>query len=89
MIYSFFILLVNYLDGERAIIEMLRGRLRMHHLWPMNYFYDPIDVIDSKLMHLDVRSKSISQNSTGCFAIRCPQTSFIYINHVVEMAGYV
>lgn len=46
VIYSFFILLINYLDGERAILERLRGRLRQHHLWPFRQMCDAIDMSD-------------------------------------------
>lgn len=53
MIYSFFMLLINYLDGERAILRLLYRRPRMAHLWPLNYILEPIDVGSrSTLLHL-------------------------------------
>ena len=33
VIYSFFALLINYLDGERALLVLLQNRLSVHHLW--------------------------------------------------------
>jgi hypothetical protein len=44
VIYSFFILLINYLDGERAIMTLLQTRLRVHHLWPMHYCLQPMNM---------------------------------------------
>jgi hypothetical protein len=46
VIYSFFILLINYLDGEKEIFKLLATRLRIHHLWPMNYCLSPLDMSD-------------------------------------------
>ncbi|KAJ3367668.1 hypothetical protein HDU91_001203 [Kappamyces sp. JEL0680] len=50
VIYSFFILLINYLDGERAILIRLRGRLRVHHLWPFHAVWPPIDMADPQTL---------------------------------------
>ncbi|RKO91525.1 organic solute transporter Ostalpha-domain-containing protein [Blyttiomyces helicus] len=46
VIYSFFILLVNYLGGERALLSMLEQRMRIHHLWPFNLCFAPMDMSD-------------------------------------------
>lgn len=45
VVYSFFVLLINYLDGERAILELLQHRLRIHHMWPFYYCMRPMDVV--------------------------------------------
>ncbi|KAI1107765.1 DUF300-domain-containing protein [Jackrogersella minutella] len=45
-IYTFFQLLINYLDGERAIIIMAHGRAPVHHLWPLNHVFPKVDVSD-------------------------------------------
>jgi hypothetical protein len=44
VVYSFFVLLVNYLNGERALLRLLKNRIRIHHLWPFNYFLKPLAV---------------------------------------------
>ena len=44
VIYAFFALLINYLGGERALLKTLEQRLRIHHLWPLNYIFSPMDV---------------------------------------------
>ncbi|KAI8899584.1 organic solute transporter Ostalpha-domain-containing protein [Globomyces pollinis-pini] len=46
VIYSFFILLINYLNGERALLDLIQNRLRIHHLFPFNYCFRPILVGD-------------------------------------------
>ncbi|KAK6099191.1 hypothetical protein MT418_8444 [Batrachochytrium dendrobatidis] len=46
VIYSFFTLLINYLGGERALLSLLQERLRIHHLWPFNYCFLPMDMSD-------------------------------------------
>ncbi|KND02010.1 uncharacterized protein SPPG_02515 [Spizellomyces punctatus DAOM BR117] len=46
VIYSFFILCINYLGGERALLAMLEQRMRTHHLWPFNYCFSPMDMSD-------------------------------------------
>jgi hypothetical protein len=48
VIYSFFTLLINYLDGEGAILELLHERLRIHFLWPLNYCFKPIQMGNPK-----------------------------------------
>ncbi|OAA56629.1 hypothetical protein SPI_07636 [Niveomyces insectorum RCEF 264] len=45
-IYTFFQLLINYLDGERALIIMTHGRKPIHHLWPLNHVLPPVDISD-------------------------------------------
>ncbi|KAI8960702.1 DUF300-domain-containing protein [Daldinia sp. FL1419] len=45
-IYTFFQLLINYLDGERALIIMTHGRAPVHHLWPLNHILPKVDISD-------------------------------------------
>ncbi|KAI2617004.1 DUF300-domain-containing protein [Hypomontagnella submonticulosa] len=45
-IYTFFQLLINYLDGERALIIMTHGRAPVHHLWPLNHLFAQVDISD-------------------------------------------
>lgn len=45
-IYTFFQLLINYLDGERALIIMTHGRAPIPHLWPMDRFLRKVDISD-------------------------------------------
>lgn len=45
-IYTFFQLLINYLDGERALIIMTHGRAPVQHLWPMNHVLRKVDISD-------------------------------------------
>ncbi|KAI0172290.1 DUF300-domain-containing protein [Hypoxylon sp. FL1284] len=45
-IYTFFQLLINYLDGERALIIMAHGRAPVHHLWPLNHVLSKVDISD-------------------------------------------
>ncbi|KAI2629492.1 DUF300-domain-containing protein [Xylaria nigripes] len=45
-IYIFFQLLLNYLDGERALIIMTHGRAPVHHLWPLNHVLRKVDISD-------------------------------------------
>ncbi|KAI1657532.1 DUF300-domain-containing protein [Daldinia decipiens] len=45
-IYTFFQLLINYLDGERALIIMTHGRAPVHHLWPLNHLFPKVDISD-------------------------------------------
>ncbi|OTB01555.1 hypothetical protein M426DRAFT_25585 [Hypoxylon sp. CI-4A] len=45
-IYTFFQLLINYLDGERALIIMAHGRAPVHHLWPLNHVLPKVDISD-------------------------------------------
>ena len=45
-IYTFFQLLINYLDGERALIILTHGREPISHLWPMTNVLAPVDISD-------------------------------------------
>ena len=54
VVYSFFILLVNYLEGERGVLSILQDRIRIHHLWPFNLFLDPMDVWHHLLFRVHV-----------------------------------
>lgn len=45
-IYTFFQLLINYIDGERALIIMTHGRAPVHHLWPLNHLLPRVDISD-------------------------------------------
>ncbi|KAI0398393.1 DUF300-domain-containing protein [Xylariaceae sp. FL0594] len=45
-IYTFFQLLINYVDGERALIIMTHGRAPVHHLWPLNHVLPRVDISD-------------------------------------------
>ncbi|KAI1346862.1 DUF300 domain protein [Xylaria sp. FL0043] len=45
-IYTFFQLLLNYLDGERALIIMTHGRAPVNHLWPLNHVLPKVDISD-------------------------------------------
>ncbi|KAI1170203.1 DUF300 domain protein [Nemania sp. FL0916] len=45
-IYTFFQLLINYLDGERALIIMTHGRAPVNHLWPLNHVLRKVDISD-------------------------------------------
>ncbi|KAI1265742.1 DUF300-domain-containing protein [Xylariaceae sp. FL1019] len=45
-IYTFFQLLINYVDGERALIIMTHGRAPVHHLWPLNHVLSKVDISD-------------------------------------------
>lgn len=44
VIYSFFTLLVGYLGGERALLELLQNRLAVYHLFPLNLFFPPLEM---------------------------------------------
>ena len=45
-IYTFFQLLINYLDGERALIIMTHGRAPINHLWPLDHVLEKVDISD-------------------------------------------
>ncbi|EFX02955.1 duf300 domain containing protein [Grosmannia clavigera kw1407] len=45
-IFTFFQLLINYLDGERALIIMTHGREPKPLLFPLNHCLPPIDISD-------------------------------------------
>lgn len=45
-IYTFFQLLINFLDGERALIIMTHGREPIEHPWPMNHVLPRVDISD-------------------------------------------
>jgi hypothetical protein len=45
-IYTFFQLLINYLDGERALIIMMHGRAPVNHLWPLDRVLPTVDISD-------------------------------------------
>jgi hypothetical protein len=45
-IYTFFHLLINYLQGERALIVMTHGRAPVSHLWPLNHVLHKVDISD-------------------------------------------
>ncbi|KAI1331002.1 DUF300-domain-containing protein [Xylariaceae sp. FL0255] len=45
-IYTFFQLLINYVDGERALIIMTHGRRPVHQLWPVNHVLPAVDISD-------------------------------------------
>lgn len=45
-IYTFFQLLINFLDGERSLIIMTHGRKPVSHLWPMHHCLSKIDISD-------------------------------------------
>ncbi|KAL5601152.1 hypothetical protein BROUX41_005957 [Berkeleyomyces rouxiae] len=45
-IYTFFQLLINYLDGERALIVMTHGRPPVHHVWPLDTVLSKVDISD-------------------------------------------
>ncbi|KZZ97744.1 DUF300 domain-containing protein [Ascosphaera apis ARSEF 7405] len=45
-IYTFFQLLINFLDGERSIIIMTYGRPPVEHAWPLNHMLPKIDISD-------------------------------------------
>ena len=38
--------MLNYLDGERALIIMTHGRAPVHHLWPLNHVLSKVDISD-------------------------------------------
>ena len=44
VIYSFFTLLLSYLDGEKSLMLHLEGRLPVHHMWPFKHMWRPLDV---------------------------------------------
>ncbi|CAI2166840.1 20340_t:CDS:2 [Funneliformis geosporum] len=46
VIYCFFNLLVNYLDGERSLLILLHGRPPTPHLFPINIFVKNMDIGD-------------------------------------------
>ena len=46
VIYCFFSLLVEYLSGEGAILNMLRGRPPTPHIFPINLISAPMDPSD-------------------------------------------
>ncbi|KAI8593459.1 organic solute transporter subunit alpha/Transmembrane protein [Geranomyces variabilis] len=46
VIYSFFLLCINYLGGERSLLAVLDERMRTHHLWPFNLCFAPMDMSD-------------------------------------------
>ncbi|KKA29903.1 hypothetical protein TD95_001478 [Thielaviopsis punctulata] len=45
-IYTFFQLLINYLDGERALIIMTHGRPPVQHVWPLDTVMSKVDISD-------------------------------------------
>ncbi|KAJ5613222.1 Organic solute transporter Ost-alpha [Penicillium lagena] len=45
-IYTFFQLLINFLEGERALIIMTHGRPPVSHAWPLNECLPKIDISD-------------------------------------------
>ncbi|KAI0478613.1 DUF300-domain-containing protein [Xylariaceae sp. FL0804] len=45
-IYTFFQLLTNYVDGERALLIMTHGRAPVNHLWPLNHVLPKVDISD-------------------------------------------
>jgi hypothetical protein len=49
VIYSFFTMLINYLDGERSILAHFEGRLPTHHIWPLRYFWLPLGTLSLNL----------------------------------------
>jgi hypothetical protein len=46
VIYTFFTLLTDYLDGERHIVVMTSGRAPVSHPWPLSLVLKPIDISD-------------------------------------------
>lgn len=72
VIYSFFALLITYLDGESAIMELLQHRLRAQYLWPLNYCFKPMQVFN---FNTDGKSKYFSTGETRCIAICNFQTN--------------
>jgi hypothetical protein len=36
--------LINYLGGERELMLLMRQRLRIHHPFPFNFLFTPLDV---------------------------------------------
>lgn len=46
VIYTFFSLLTDYLDGEKNIVVMSSGRAPVSHPWPMNLTFKAIDISD-------------------------------------------
>jgi hypothetical protein len=45
-IYTFFQLLINFIGGERSLIILMHGRQPVHHPWPLNYIFAPVDISD-------------------------------------------
>ncbi|KAF4126464.1 Pfam:DUF300 [Geosmithia morbida] len=45
-IYTFFQLLINYLGGERSLINMTHGRAPVQHVWPLNQVLPKVDISD-------------------------------------------
>ncbi|KAH9822213.1 organic solute transporter Ostalpha-domain-containing protein [Melampsora americana] len=46
VIYCFFVLLVEYLGGERSLLILLHGRQPTPHPWPISRFLPPMDISD-------------------------------------------
>ncbi|OLL26551.1 Transmembrane protein 184 [Neolecta irregularis DAH-3] len=46
VIYCFFNLLINYLGGERSVIIMNYGRPPINHPWPLNHFFNKVEIGD-------------------------------------------
>lgn len=46
VIWSFFSLLVEYLGGERSLLILVHGRKPIHHPFPINLFFNPLDISD-------------------------------------------
>ncbi|ORX95911.1 DUF300-domain-containing protein [Basidiobolus meristosporus CBS 931.73] len=46
VLYCFFSLLVNYLGGERELLNMLHGRQPTEHMWPVNWWSKEMDIGD-------------------------------------------
>jgi hypothetical protein len=44
VIYSFFTLLINFLGGERQLLELLSQRVWISHPWPMSMCLQPLNV---------------------------------------------
>ena len=46
VIYSFFVLLINYLGGERELMTEFESRSGINHFWPLNLVLDPLHISD-------------------------------------------
>ncbi|KAG0146287.1 hypothetical protein CROQUDRAFT_657612 [Cronartium quercuum f. sp. fusiforme G11] len=46
VIYCFFVLLVEYLGGERSLLILLHGRQPTPHPWPISKILPPMDISD-------------------------------------------
>jgi hypothetical protein len=67
VIYTFFHLLLNYLGGQRALLNLLQDRLRIHHLWPLYFCFRPMNVLYLKFERVRCPTPILFYSFEGAF----------------------